>query len=167
MLASSCLMILGSALCAGAYGAGGSTQGMFAALIVYRFIAGVRRVPRLQLPAASSRPPPLFPAALERYADALLLHLTARHRRRVPKVRACLPILARARPTLSISLQWLRRVERGYGRGGHQRPRPTHALHPQHQHCDRRWVRTRPESSKMSSSSCTDPRALSPPRRLH
>ncbi|GAA5921016.1 hypothetical protein JCM3775_004050 [Rhodotorula graminis] len=41
MLASSCLMILGSALCAGAYGAGGSTQGMFAALIVYRFIAGL------------------------------------------------------------------------------------------------------------------------------
>ncbi|GAA5836750.1 hypothetical protein JCM9279_007649 [Rhodotorula babjevae] len=41
MLAASCLMILGSALCAGAYGAGGSTQGLFAALIVYRFIAGL------------------------------------------------------------------------------------------------------------------------------
>ncbi|BGP51111.1 glycerophosphoinositol permease [Rhodotorula kratochvilovae] len=41
MLASSCIMIVGSALCAGAYGAGGSVQGMFAALIVYRFITGV------------------------------------------------------------------------------------------------------------------------------
>ncbi|GAA6046729.1 hypothetical protein JCM3770_003138 [Rhodotorula araucariae] len=41
MLASSCIMIVGSALCAGAYGAGGSTQGMFAALIVYRFITGI------------------------------------------------------------------------------------------------------------------------------
>ncbi|GJN93151.1 hypothetical protein Rhopal_006198-T1 [Rhodotorula paludigena] len=41
MLASSCIMIVGSALCAGAYGANGSTQGMFAALIAYRCITGI------------------------------------------------------------------------------------------------------------------------------
>jgi len=35
-------MIVGSALCASAKGAGGSISGMFAALIVYRFITGVR-----------------------------------------------------------------------------------------------------------------------------
>lgn len=34
-------MIVGSALCAGAYGANGSTQGMFAALIAYRCITGI------------------------------------------------------------------------------------------------------------------------------
>ncbi|GAA5869308.1 hypothetical protein JCM3774_004202 [Rhodotorula dairenensis] len=41
MLAASVIMIVGSALCAGAYGAGGSIQGMFAALIVYRLITGI------------------------------------------------------------------------------------------------------------------------------
>lgn len=41
MLAASVIMIVGSALCAGAYGAGGSIQGMFSALIVYRLITGV------------------------------------------------------------------------------------------------------------------------------
>ncbi|POY75949.1 hypothetical protein BMF94_1033 [Rhodotorula taiwanensis] len=41
MLAASCIMIIGSALCAGAYGAHGSIDGMLAALIVYRFITGV------------------------------------------------------------------------------------------------------------------------------
>lgn len=41
MLAASVIMIVGSALCAGAYGAGGSIEGMFAALIVYRLITGI------------------------------------------------------------------------------------------------------------------------------
>jgi len=41
MLTSSCIMIVGSALCASAKGAGGSISGMFAALIVYRFITGI------------------------------------------------------------------------------------------------------------------------------
>ncbi|GAA5984713.1 hypothetical protein JCM10908_003471 [Rhodotorula pacifica] len=41
MLAASCIMIVGSALCAGAYGANGSVDGMLAALIVYRFITGI------------------------------------------------------------------------------------------------------------------------------
>ncbi|GAA5992147.1 hypothetical protein JCM10908_001788 [Rhodotorula pacifica] len=41
MLAASMIMIVGSALCAGAYGAGGSIDGMFAALIVYRLITGI------------------------------------------------------------------------------------------------------------------------------
>lgn len=41
MLAASTIMIVGSALCAGAYGAGGSTEGMFTALIVYRLVTGI------------------------------------------------------------------------------------------------------------------------------
>lgn len=41
MLTASCIMIVGSALCAGAYGANGSIDGMLAALVVYRFITGI------------------------------------------------------------------------------------------------------------------------------
>lgn len=41
MLAASTIMIIGSALCAGAYGYHGSVQGMFAALIVYRLLTGI------------------------------------------------------------------------------------------------------------------------------
>lgn len=41
MLTASCIMIVGSALCAAAYGAHGSVDGMLAALIVYRFITGI------------------------------------------------------------------------------------------------------------------------------
>jgi hypothetical protein len=54
MLAASVIMIVGSALCAGAYGAGGSIDGMFAALIVYRLITGIGSalVGRIQLALA-------------------------------------------------------------------------------------------------------------------
>ncbi|GAA6030862.1 hypothetical protein JCM8097_008912 [Rhodosporidiobolus ruineniae] len=41
MLAASCIMIVFTALSAGAYGAGGSISGMFAALIAYRFLTGI------------------------------------------------------------------------------------------------------------------------------
>ncbi|BGP57677.1 glycerophosphoinositol permease [Rhodotorula sphaerocarpa] len=41
MLAASTIMIIGSALCAGAYGYHGSVQGMFTALIVYRLLTGI------------------------------------------------------------------------------------------------------------------------------
>ncbi|BGP57787.1 glycerophosphoinositol permease [Rhodotorula sphaerocarpa] len=41
MLSASCIMILGSALCAGAYGYKGSIDGMLAALVVYRFLTGI------------------------------------------------------------------------------------------------------------------------------
>lgn len=57
MLAASCIMIIGSALCAGAYGAHGSIDGMLAALIVYRFITGVGSTyHRNFLPVRSSAP---------------------------------------------------------------------------------------------------------------
>ncbi|GAA6009062.1 hypothetical protein JCM11491_005732 [Sporobolomyces phaffii] len=41
MLASSAFIIVFVALSAGAYGAGGSTKGMFQALVAYRFLAGI------------------------------------------------------------------------------------------------------------------------------
>ncbi|BGP02934.1 hypothetical protein RTBOTA2_005793 [Rhodotorula toruloides] len=41
MLAASAIMIVGSALCAGAYGAGGSITGMLQALIAWRFLTGI------------------------------------------------------------------------------------------------------------------------------
>ncbi|GAA5902690.1 hypothetical protein JCM6882_004043 [Rhodosporidiobolus microsporus] len=41
MLAASGIMIVFTALSAGAYGAGGSTSGMFKALIAYRFLTGI------------------------------------------------------------------------------------------------------------------------------
>lgn len=47
MLAASTIMIIGSALCAGAYGYHGSVQGMFAALIVYRLLTGIGSESRL------------------------------------------------------------------------------------------------------------------------
>lgn len=45
MLSASCIMILGSALCAGAYGYKGSIDGMLAALVVYRFLTGIGSKP--------------------------------------------------------------------------------------------------------------------------
>lgn len=47
MLAASTIMIIGSALCAGAYGYHGSVQGMFTALIVYRLLTGIGSESRL------------------------------------------------------------------------------------------------------------------------
>lgn len=41
MLASSAFIIVFVALSAGAYGAGGSTKGLFQALVAYRFLAGI------------------------------------------------------------------------------------------------------------------------------
>ena len=54
MLAASVIMIIGSALCAGAYGAGGSIEGMFAALIVYRLITGIGSASAVSIPAQLS-----------------------------------------------------------------------------------------------------------------
>lgn len=41
LLISTIILIIFSAMCAGAYGAGGSVQGMFAALTAYRFLLGI------------------------------------------------------------------------------------------------------------------------------
>lgn len=41
LLVTTFLVIIGAALCAGAYGAGGSTEGLFWALTIYRGILGV------------------------------------------------------------------------------------------------------------------------------
>ena len=41
LLVSTCILILFAALCAGSYGAGGSTQGLFAALTAFRFFLGI------------------------------------------------------------------------------------------------------------------------------
>lgn len=153
MLASSCLMILGSALCAGAYGAGGSTQGMFAALIVYRFIAGVRQPLSVQSLSRASWPSwRLSSASLGQTTDLLGRPPTARHWWRVPEVRLLPQFVLCAGLTSVSSPQRVRRVERGHSRGGHRRPCPKHALCPQHQHRDRRRVSTRPRAPSSSSS---------------
>ena len=41
LLVSTVILIVFSILCAGSYGAGGSVQGLFAALVAYRFFLGV------------------------------------------------------------------------------------------------------------------------------